>query len=68
MSVIVTIEHVRAELLCVVGARAWFRQRGLDFVGFLENGMPAEELEAIDDWFAKRVAARARLEAERGQQ
>ncbi|WP_425606178.1 hypothetical protein [Lysobacter yananisis] len=64
----VTIAHVRAELLCVVGARGWFRQQGLDFAEFLENGMPAEELEAIDDWFAKRVAARARMEADRGQQ
>lgn len=64
--VIVRIEHVRAEFLCVTMTRAWFRDRGLDFAAFLENGMPVDELEAMDDWFAKRVAARARMEAADG--
>ncbi|MGO1072554.1 hypothetical protein [Lysobacter sp. CA199] len=65
-TVIVRIEHVRAELLCVTMTRVWCRDRGLDFAAFLENGIPADELEAMDDWFAKRVAARARREAVNG--
>ena len=67
MTLIVRIEHVRAELLCVSMARVWFRDRNLDFAAFLRDGMPVEDLEAMDDWFAKRVAARARREAEDGQ-
>lgn len=64
--VVVTIEHVRAELLCVRGVRRWFDARGLDFAAFLREGCPAEQLEALADDFATRVAARARLEAADG--
>jgi hypothetical protein len=66
VSVIVTIAHVRAEHLCARGARAWFAQHGLDFRAFCRDGMPLADVEAINDGFAQRIAARARMEATDG--
>jgi hypothetical protein len=60
----VTMRHVRAAKICGPGIRPWFanfdpelRQR------FRREGIPVEEVEAMKDAFADRVAAQARKEA-----
>jgi hypothetical protein len=63
MGIIVTVRHVREEMLCTRGMRAWLTHHGLSVSDFISNGLPVEQLEAIDDYFARRVAARARADA-----
>lgn len=66
MSVIVHPRHVRAAALCTRGARAWFKDNGMDWSRFVSEGLPAETLEATGDPLAARAVAKARQEAENG--
>lgn len=52
---IVTIDDVRAAGLCVAGARRWFAHHGLDFEGFLREGLPVATLRALHDALADQV-------------
>lgn len=58
----VRVEHIRNAGVCMRGARKWFELRGLSWSEFLSNGMPIDQVEALDDAFANRVAAAAREE------
>lgn len=66
----VTVQHARQAklggpgVLCAPGIRGWCEQHGIDLRAFLDEGIPVEQLEAIDDAYAQRVAAIARAEAE----
>lgn len=62
LPIIVTIAHVRGAKQCAYGAREWFKHHNLDFRDFLENGMPIEKAEAINDLMARHVVAYARQE------
>lgn len=71
--VLVTVEHARAAklgeqsgVLCAAGIRTWMDRHGLDLRRFLDDGLPVEQFEALDDAFAQRLAALAREEAGRG--
>ncbi|MEG3175851.1 hypothetical protein U1872_06385 [Sphingomonas sp. RB3P16] len=44
---IITIDDVR-RVFCVRGARGWFEQNGLNFRHFLDNGIAATTLAAVD--------------------
>ena len=66
MSVIVRIEHVREAAICAQGTRRWFTSQGLSWTEFLENGMPAEQVAALNNPFADRVLEIAMKEAEHG--
>lgn len=63
---IVTIDHVRAVrvnggALCARGIRAWCASVGIDYAKALrDGGVPASELERIDDHFARLALAKAR--------
>ena len=59
-TVIVRPQDLRAARICFGGARPWFRRHGLDWSGFVANGVPAERLEATGDALALRVVADAR--------
>lgn len=63
---IVTIQDAREAGLCSPGQRAWFRRHGLDFRRFLDQGIDAQTLIALDDAMADRAVrqAIARLQAE----
>lgn len=69
MSLRVYMRHVRAARLdgkpvaCAPGIRAWCAHHGVDLRQFAGEGMPIERAEAMEDAFAKRVAALARAEA-----
>lgn len=63
MSIIIRVHHIRAAKLCGNGVRAWFRHQGVDYNDFLQNGMPIEQVEAMNDGFAEQVCAAAREEA-----
>lgn len=52
---IVTIQDVRDAGYCASGARRWFESYGIDFRGFMENGVEAETLLATEDAMANRV-------------
>ena len=52
--------------MCATGARAWCARHHIDLRAFLKDGMPIEQVDAIDDAFARAVAAQARVEASRG--
>lgn len=64
----VTAEHARAAklggpgTLCAYGIRGWCDRHGIHLGDFLDNGLPIETLEAIDDAYARRVVAIARAE------
>lgn len=68
----VTLAHARAARLagagvtCAPGIRGWCAQHGVDLHTFATQGMPVEQVEAIDDAFAQRAAALARQEAAHG--
>jgi len=58
--VIVVQQDMRALQYCSRGVREFFRLHGLDYGKFLQEGIPAEELEATGDAMAKAVAEVAR--------
>ncbi len=62
--VIVTVRHVREEMLCTRGMRAWLEHHGFSVREFVMHGLPVETLESTGDAFALRVCERARKEAE----
>lgn len=71
--VLVTVDHARAAklgersgVLCAAGIRTWMDRHGLDLRRFLDEGLPVEQFDALDDAFAQRLAAIAREEADRG--
>jgi hypothetical protein len=77
MSIRVYMRHARMARLdgkpvtCAPGIRAWCDRHGVDLHTLAHEGLPVEQVEAIDDAFAQRAAALARAEAEqvsRGQE
>lgn len=72
MSLRVTMAHARAarlagvRVLCAPGIRAWCDRHGVDLHRLASEGLPIEQVEAIDDAFAQRAAAMARAEAGEG--
>ncbi|HEL4274182.1 TPA: hypothetical protein UM673_000258 [Stenotrophomonas maltophilia] len=71
--ILVTVDHARAAklgeqsgVLCAAGIRTWMGRHGLNLRQFLDEGLPVEQFEALDDAFARRLAAIAREEASRG--
>ena len=65
----VTIQDLRASRFCFQVARPWFRRHGLDWQGFLADGLDAEVLVRTGDALALRVIAiaEAREAVEAGQ-
>lgn len=69
MSLRVTMRHARAARLdgkpvtCAPGIRGWCDRHGVDLHQLASEGLPIEQVEAIDDAFAQRAAALARNEA-----
>lgn len=68
----VTLRHARAAKLagagvtCAPGIWVWCRRHGVDLHQLATEGLPIEQVEAIDDAFARRAAALARAEAAHG--
>lgn len=62
----VYIRHVREEMLCTRGLRAWLLHHEFSVADFVRDGMPVERAEATGDAFALRVCARARAEFGKG--
>jgi hypothetical protein len=58
------IRHIREARLCMSGAREWFASHDLSWNDFLENGIPCEVVEQIDDHFGKIVSEIARKDGE----
>lgn len=63
MSEIITMREVRAAGMCSKGARDFAKRYNLDWIGFLKNGIPADELAATGDALALKI-----VETARGQQ
>jgi len=60
-SVIVTVEDMMAVSYCARGSKAFARRYGLDMHSFIKNGIPANELLALNDAMAvKAVEAAAK--------
>jgi len=57
---IVRISDIRATGHCVTGIRRWFDGVGLDFRGFMQNGIEEERLLETNDGLAKRVVTSIR--------
>lgn len=64
--VLVRVAHIREAQICMSGSREFFARHGLSWAEFLENGLPAEALEATGDGMALRVTAIAREESSNG--
>jgi hypothetical protein len=61
MSLIITARDVKAAGYCIIpGLKTWAEQHGYDFKEIVKNGIPAEDVETMDDAFAKRVLAKAK--------
>ena len=57
--------HIRAAGGCAPGARAWFRQYGIDFKQFIQDGgIDAQTLLNTGDAFAVRVVKLAEQSGE----
>ncbi|MEM8493221.1 MAG: hypothetical protein AAF756_20580 [Pseudomonadota bacterium] len=56
----ITMRDVREAKMCSKGAREFFEKHGLSWPDFLENGVPVEAIEAIDDAMANKVVEVAR--------
>ena len=54
---IVRMSHVRAvrPKLCARGVRAWLVANNIDVMDFLNNGIPLNKLQTMNDAFANRV-------------
>lgn len=63
----VYIRHLRAADLCTKGARRWFKEHGLSWDQFIEQGISSDVLEALDDPLGMQVLEIARKEAVNGQ-
>jgi hypothetical protein len=63
MSVIVKVHHARKVKQCVIGMRKFFRKHNIDFKKFLEEGIPEEELIALNDAMAMKAVEIARGES-----
>jgi hypothetical protein len=61
-SVRVHMRHVRMAKICARGAREWYKAHDLDWNDFLDNGVPAEVLEATGDPIVQRAVDAARAE------
>jgi hypothetical protein len=59
------MKHLRAAGMCNREPRVFCQQQGWSWQQFLDEGLPAEQLEASGDPMAIRVAAIAREEAAR---
>lgn len=62
----VHVRHVRAACYCTRGLRTWLREHDIDITDFVKNGAPVEQIEAVGDPMALRVAQLAREEAANG--
>ena len=58
------MRHLRQAGLCSRGARLYAAEHGYDWTKFLDEGMPIEEVRAIDDAMAQRVADLAEQDEE----
>ncbi len=56
----VTMNDVRAAGLCSHGAREFFARNQLDWMAFLNGGLPASVIMATQDGMAARAVAMAR--------
>lgn len=69
MGLRVYLRHARAArvdgkpVTCAPGIRAWCVLHGVDLRALATEGLPIEQIDAIDDAFAQRAAALAREEA-----
>ena len=63
-SIRVYVRHVQACGFCLRrGAKPWFEEHNLNWASFVREGIPIEELEAIDDMMCRAVVAAALQEA-----
>jgi hypothetical protein len=54
----ITMDDIRRAGHCARGTRRWFDENGLDFRGFLKNGIAATDLAATGDGLALQVINR----------
>lgn len=59
MGVVVQIGDARAIGFCSRGVRAFFKAHGLDYLKFVRNGLPEEDLRAFNDGMVDRVIEQA---------
>jgi hypothetical protein len=65
---IIRVEHMRAAGYCAKGAREFAQRHGFDWIAFVKEGVPAEQLIATGDAMAAEVVAHAERETrENGQ-
>lgn len=53
---VATLADVRARGWCLRGARRWAGRYGIDWNLFIREGVPLEQLDAIDDDYARQLA------------
>lgn len=62
--VIVRSKHLRAAGFCLIpGVRDWCKQHNVDFRRLMKEGIPASELEATGDLFAKKAVEQAKKDS-----
>lgn len=62
--ILVKMTHVRAAKMCSRGSRDFCERYGIDWINFLENGLPIEAFDGIEDHMLEQVLIIARAEAE----
>ncbi|QOF67344.1 hypothetical protein IFE17_10010 [Actinobacillus sp. GY-402] len=64
---IITMQDMRRVHFCASGVEAFFKREGLDYMDFLQNGIPADKFLATGSVFARKcvnAALAAHKEAE----
>jgi hypothetical protein len=61
--VIVRMEHARALDYCARGVRGWCAAHGIDYLAFVREGLPLDDVLALGDELGRRVAEVAQAEA-----
>ncbi len=57
------LRHLRAARLCSGGSREWCARNGFSWQQFITEGLPIEQMRALNDAMIDRVIAEAEKEA-----
>jgi len=58
--VLIRLHHARELKYCSRGIRYWCKQKGIDYIKFIKEGIEEEVLLAFNDSMAKRVVEHAK--------
>ena len=62
----ITVSDLRRLGYCAAGQRQWFKDNGMDFMGFIKHGLPTADFLAQGDALAQEAVDRLTQESGNG--